>query len=211
MTRNALILITSSILAVAPICFSGEMKNPEPRWSRLASLPGKVGLGGCFVGVSGGALLVAGGCNFPEKPLWDGGKKAWYDTVYVLQKPDGQWERAGKLPHAVAYGISLTTKLGLVCIGGADASRHYGDVLVLSWSRHGLQIRKLRSLPMPLAYAAGAMVGDTIYVAGGLSKPGASSASDKFLALEALRSASGLEGTGTVSGPAPHVGNRRCA
>jgi len=183
-TRNAFLLITAGLLAITPMCFSADMRNPHLVWSKLPALPNTVGLGGCFAGESGGALLVADGCNFPGKPFWEGGKKAWYDTVYVLKKPDGQWQSVGKLPHALAYGVSVTTKHGLVCIGGADASRHYAEVLALSWSRHGLQISKLPSLPLPLAYAAAAAVGDTIYVVGGLSKPGAQSASDKFLALD---------------------------
>lgn len=183
-TREAFLLVTAGILAAAPMCFSADMRNPHLVWSKLPALPDTVGLGGCFAGESGGALLVAGGCNFPGKPFWEGGKKVWYDTVYVLKEPNGQWQRVAKLPHALAYGISVTTKLGLVCIGGADGSRHYAEVLALSWSRQGLQISALPSLPIPLAYAAAAVVGDTIYVAGGLSKPGATSASDKFLALD---------------------------
>ena len=38
-------------------------------------------------GVSGGALLVAGGANFPDKKPWQGGTKVWYDTVFVLDEP----------------------------------------------------------------------------------------------------------------------------
>ena len=33
----------------------------------------------------GGAILVAGGANFPDKKPWEGGKKVWYDTVFVLE------------------------------------------------------------------------------------------------------------------------------
>lgn len=182
-TRDAIILIMIATLVIATKGFSGETENIQPTWSQLPPLPDTAGLGGNFTGESGGALLVAGGCNFPQKPFWEGGKKAWYDNVYVLEKPDGQWRRVGKLPHPIAYGISVTTKLGLVCIGGADASRHYADVLALCWSGSGLHIQKLPSLPIPLAYASGAVVGDTIYVAGGLTKPDARSAFDKLLAL----------------------------
>jgi len=87
-----------------------------------------------------------------------------------------------------AAGLRRFGNKGLVCIGGADANSHYADVRVLSWSKRGLQIRALPSLPIPLAYAAGTVVGDTVYVAGGLDKPGVQPASDKFLALDLWKS-----------------------
>ena len=52
-------------------------------WERLPSLPDREGFAGLFAGVSGGALLVAGGANFPDAKPWEGGKKVWYDTVFV--------------------------------------------------------------------------------------------------------------------------------
>lgn len=163
---------------------SADTKTSRLTWSQLPSLAESVGIGGCFAGASENALLVAGGCNFSDKKIWEGGRKAWHDTVYVLTKPDGQWQPAGKLPCPLAYGVSVTTKQGVVCLGGADPERHHANVFALSWPKHGLQTRALPSLPMPLAYAAGAAVGDTIYVAGGTINPGAVAASEKFLALD---------------------------
>ena len=64
-------------------------------WTRLPSLPDKEGFAGSFAGVSNGALIVAGGANFPDKKPWEGGGKVWYDTVFVLQRPDGEWNVAG--------------------------------------------------------------------------------------------------------------------
>src|SRR4051794_14537917 len=54
-------------------------------WKQLPSLPDAEGFAGSFAGVSNGALLVAGGTNFPGKKPWEGGAKVWYDTVYVLE------------------------------------------------------------------------------------------------------------------------------
>ena len=42
-------------------------------WKQLADLPDVEGFAGSYAGVSNGALLVCGGANFPEKPLWEGG------------------------------------------------------------------------------------------------------------------------------------------
>src|SRR5215468_7081944 len=80
----------------------------EPAWERLPSLPDQEGFAGMFAGVSNGTLLVAGGANFPDKKPWDGGKKVWSDAVFVLEKPDGVWKVAGKLPRPLAYGVCVT-------------------------------------------------------------------------------------------------------
>ena len=86
---------------------TGSAAEPG-RWTALPALPDKEGFASMFAGVSGGALLAAGGANFPDKRPWEGGKKVWYDTVFVLAKPDGQWQFAGKLPRPLGYGVSVT-------------------------------------------------------------------------------------------------------
>ena len=142
-------------------------------WKRLPSLPDKEGFAGPFAGVSNGALIVAGGAKFPDKKPWEGGKKVWYDTVFVLEKPNGEWKVAGKLPRPLGYGVSVTHGTGVVCVGGGDMDRHYADVFRLDWKDGKLVTTKLPSLPKPLANACGALVGDTLYVAGGQEKPDA--------------------------------------
>ena len=57
---------------------------PAGGWTKLPSLPDKEGVAGPFAGVSHGALIVAGGANFPDEKPWEGGKKVWSDTVFVL-------------------------------------------------------------------------------------------------------------------------------
>ncbi len=140
-------------------------------WKQLPSLPDKEGFAGPFAGVSNDALLVAGGANFPDKKPWDGGKKIWYDSVFVLEKPDGEWKNAGKLPRPLGYGVSVTHGDSVVCVGGSDADRHYADAFRLDWKTGKLVTTKLPSLPKPLANACGALVGDNLYVAGGQEKP----------------------------------------
>lgn len=140
-------------------------------WKRLPTLPDKEGFAGPFAGVSNGALIVAGGANFPDKKPWEGGKKVWYDTVFVLEKPDGEWKVAGKLPRPLGYGVCVTHGTGVVCVGGSDIDRHYADAFRLEWRAGKLATTKLPSLPKPLANACGALVGDTLYVAGGQEKP----------------------------------------
>jgi len=140
-------------------------------WKRLPSLPDKEGFAGPFAGVSNEALIVASGANFPDKKPWEGGKKVWYDSVFVLEKPNRKWKIAGKLPRPLGYGVSVTHGTGVVCVGGSDVDRHYADAFRLDWKEGKLVTTKLPSLPKPLANACGALVGDTLYVAGGQEKP----------------------------------------
>ena len=153
-------------------------------WSQLPPLPDALGVAGPFAGVSGETLLVAGGANFPGKMPWKGGQKVWHDEVYALAGMNGQWERVGRLPRPLAYGVSVTTKLGMVCLGGSDADRHYREVFRLSFQAGRLAVQPLPSLPLPLANAAGALVGSTIYVAGGSDQPGEQSALNQCFALD---------------------------
>lgn len=154
------------------------------QWTELAALPDKLGVASPFVGTHKGALLVAGGANFPGKPPWEGGTKVWHDTVFVLEKPDGAWKTAGKLPRPLGYGVSLSTEDGVVCIGGSDAQRHYADVFLLRWENGELKTSPLPSLPKPCANFSGALLGNTIYVAGGIETPTATNALKTFWSLD---------------------------
>lgn len=153
-------------------------------WSKLPALPDKEGFASMFAGVSGGALLAAGGANFPDKRPWEGGKKVWYDMVFVLAKPDGQWQVAGKLPRPLGYGVSVTHGSGVVCVGGSDADGHRAECFRLEWRRGKLETQPLPPLPLSVANLSGALLGDTLYVAGGIEKPDSTRALRKFFALD---------------------------
>ncbi|MBN2314365.1 MAG: hypothetical protein JXM79_10575, partial [Sedimentisphaerales bacterium] len=87
MKRRPLILLV--ILAVVSIAARADDTSTDIlRWQELPDLPNTLGVAGAFAGVSGDALIVAGGANFPE-PLFKNGqmnpsaKKVWWDDVYV--------------------------------------------------------------------------------------------------------------------------------
>ncbi len=153
-------------------------------WSQLRSLPDKEGFASMFAGVSGGALLAGGGANFPDKKPWEGGKKVWHDTVFVLEKPDGEWKVAGKLPRPLGYGVSVTHDGGVVCVGGSDAGRHHADCFRLEWRGGRLETKPLPTLPRPVANLCGALIGNTLFVAGGIEKPDSTSTLKTFYALD---------------------------
>ena len=150
-------------------------------WKKLPPIPDPLGVAAPFAGVSNGALVVAGGANFPDKMPWEGGKKVWHDKVWVLEKPGGTWRDAGKLPRALAYGVSLNVGGTVVCIGGSDSVRHYADTTIVYWLEGKLGTRSQIAsgpLPVPLAHAAGAVTArDVVYVACGSMEPDAKVAS----------------------------------
>jgi N-acetylneuraminic acid mutarotase len=157
------------------------------QWSKLPPIPDREGFAGPFAGVSGGALIVAGGANFPGKKPWEGGTKVWHDKVFVLEEADGQWREAGRLPAPIGYGVSLPTRDGVLCIGGSDAVKHFSDVFTLEWRGGKLHRQPLARLPQPVANACGAVVDGTAYLAGGLATPSATNALDSFYALNPRR------------------------
>ena len=170
---------TSVIVTFAALLGAAE----PPVWKQLPPLPDPLGVAAPFAGVADGALLVAGGANFPNGLPWNGGKKVWHDQVWLLDRPDGTWRVAGKLPRSLAYGVSVTTPEGVVCVGGSDAERHYAATFLLTWKSGKLVIETLASLPLPLANAGGALAGKTIYVAGGARQPGEQAASSRVFAM----------------------------
>ncbi len=153
------------LLAAASLCASGG------EWTQLPSLPDAEGFAGSFAGVSNGALIVAGGTNFPDKRPWEGGAKVWCDTVFVLESPNAKWKVAGKLPRPLGYGVSVTYGNAVICTGGSDRDRHYPEAFRLEWSNGKLNTTRLPSLPLPIANCCGEVVGDVLYVAGGIERP----------------------------------------
>lgn len=129
------------------------------------------GVSGAFSGKILGQAVVAGGCNFPNTPAADGGKKVFYKDVYTLQAQ--KWTKIGTLPQPLAYGVSVTTPEGIVCLGGNDGKQSSNSVFLLNIKQKdsaGVSITSLPSLPLPLDNFAGAVAPDgTIYIAGGQS------------------------------------------
>lgn len=174
-------------------------------WSELPPLPPSAGrktqpgVAGPFAGVHREALIVAGGANFPDRMPWDGGTKVWWDDIWVLERRAGaepRWvtDKRFRLPRPLAYGFSVSTPQGVICAGGHDAERCYADVFLLSWDAATREVhtKPLPPLPEPLSFMAGALVGRTLYVAGGQHVMKGAVPSSAFWALD-LKA---LDGTG---------------
>ena len=112
---------------------------------------------------AGGALIVAGGANFPDKMPWDGGAKVWWGDIWVLENfsrltPSWVRDRTFKLPRRIAYGISVSLPEGVVCVGGQHDRGDGARVLY-------------RGRRPRLGAEAGLKAGDTIMKMGGTDTP----------------------------------------
>jgi SSS family solute:Na+ symporter len=160
--------MTSRIAAILLTALSIVRAGETFTWSELPTLPDEHGFAGPFVGVHNDALIVAGGANFPNKPIWET-SKVWHDGIFVLAGENGSWKTNDTLPRALAYGAAVSTKKGVLCIGGDDSEKVYPDSFLLSWDKENESISRADYPPLPhaLAYGAAALVGDVVYVVAG--------------------------------------------
>ncbi len=176
--------------------FSLLATEDKLEWKALPDLPSDLGVAGPFAGVHNDALIVAGGANFPDgvpwRPTENGGtsNKIYHDTIYIVTKDDLDYsitEGKLRLPHVLGYGVSISTndadslavrQLGVLCIGGEwreEGLTHRSDkVFALSYTSGKINIdENYPPLPRSTTAAAGALIGNTIYITGGDSGQGA--------------------------------------
>lgn len=179
----------------------GEVRFPL-RWEKLPSIPSEEGFSGHFAGVSGNALVLAGGTNFPGLRPWEGGAKKWYGDVFVLESGGSRWFQVGKLPTALGYGVSVSDGVGLICVGGGDDSVHSQAVFRLEWKRAILKRTDLPALPSACAFHCGALVGTRICVLGGIENPNSREAIRTFRVLDLQKLHEGWKELEPLPGPA---------
>ena len=186
-------------------------------WSELPELPVAHGFGGPAVGHHNGAILLAGGANFPERPPWEGGEKVWYDQIWFLDlespdetagpRPEGgagpRWRRAGTLERPLAYAACVSTAEGVLLVGGDDGVDVSREVLRLRYERGDgpgrVSVERLPPLPRATTYAAAAVSGRRVYVAAGRDSMDAADLYKAFWSLDL----DDLEAGWTVHEPYP--------
>jgi len=161
------------------------MKRTRPGdWAMLPPLPAPPGVAGAYAGTVRGALVVAGGANFPDAPPWAGGAKVWHDAIHVLDRPDGPWRTAGRLPAPRGYGASWSTRHGIVLAGGSDSVAHHANAWLLTFAPTGTpRPSSIAPLPIPLANAGFASDRGALLVVGGHGAPNDTSASARVFRL----------------------------
>lgn len=165
LNRNWNIFIFFAIIYFTPFSSFGQIHD-QLKWGELPPIPHEEGLSGMYAGVSSGALVIMGGANFVD------GEKTWYDNIYILEENASGWKLSDKkLPRALAYGVSFSYEDKIIIAGGSNGQNHFSDVYSIAYVNEEIKIDTLPSLPYGLANMAGALVGDTFFVAGGNKDP----------------------------------------
>jgi len=179
----------------------------EINWKDFPTLPDKEGFAGMFAGVSGEKLIVAGGANFPDQRPWEGGEKIWYNRIFILDAPDGEWTLADQtLPLPLGYGVSVSFENTVLVIGGSNREGHSARVFGLRVDQGTVMVEEdFPDLPHPLANMSGVLVDGVVMVVGGQISP-EGLAEDSFWLLDLKRP---IKDQHWISGPTfpgkPHV------
>jgi N-acetylneuraminate epimerase len=205
--RVMFILIVSMLTLVVVGCkkqpeTAGLWNTPKLNWQTLPPLPDEHGFAGGYSGTLNrngiSYLMFAGGANFPDGFPWEGGEKQWYDGIFLS---DGvtDWEKIGKLPTAAAYGLTVSHNGSVYLIGGNhQGAKAFSAVYKLTLAENGLQVLTLPPFPQATYNHCGAIIGETLYVAGG--SDGEESFSS-FWSLNVTRPQEGWQKLPTWPGP----------
>jgi len=170
-------------------------------WRELPPYPQAPGVAGILSGNHNGVLIAAGGANFPDRPPWEGGKKKYHDSIYVLLPGEKAWRPAGRLPEPRAYAGVVSVPGGVLVAGGENADKVFQDSLLLHWDGRQVVIAQAPGLLAPTTSPVAALLNDKVYLAGGYA-PGALRVSrDSFWCLDLADSAAGWKVLPTWPGP----------
>lgn len=129
-----------------------------------------------------GRLVMAGGCNFPDRPAREGGAKRYYSEIYTADylspmyaacetkasELDMGWKLVGHLPHPTAYAAFQRYDDKLIVAGGQSAAGDLRDAYIIQLNDSlGVEIIPLPSLPEPRSGMASALIENVLYLIGG--------------------------------------------
>ena len=129
-----------------------------------------------------GLLVMAGGCNFPDRPAREGGAKRYYSEIYIADylgafnlacetkasELDMGWRLIGHLPQPTAYAAFLRYDDKLIVAGGQSATGDLSDTYMIQLNDSlGVEITPLPSLPEPRSGMASALIKNVLYLIGG--------------------------------------------
>ncbi len=149
-------------LALPSLMFAGETGNSTQKIEvkPTGSPPLPFLVGGGFAAKSKGRLLVAAATTSQRD---DGALAVW-----AALGGGGAWEESKTIVPAWAANAQWDDRV--VVAGGMISGKPISEVTLLQANAEGgLVVEKLPSLPQPLAGAGAAMIGQTLYVFGGVS------------------------------------------
>lgn len=158
------------VLSLVPLCMKAETVNRiELKPAAPLEVSTGQGLAAAYGGMAGDFVLVAGGANFPDVPVSQGGRKVFYDEIYRQDDSKG-WVLVGKLSYKVASGASVSVADGVACVGGSDGEKSLCKAVLLD--KEGVE-HPLPDLPVGIQQHALAAHGDDLYLVGGTTDNGA--------------------------------------
>lgn len=147
------------------------------QWKIAATLPGlqgtqSLGFAGPVSGVCNQIFIVAGGANFPGSPPWQGGKKKFYNEVFLYACKGDTLQllnQQATLPYPISYPACCTTAKGVFYAGGENENGISAKAWLIQWDNETQKIifNNLPDLPVPVTNAAATVIENIVYVAGG--------------------------------------------
>ncbi|MBD3627822.1 sodium/solute symporter [Cyclobacterium sp.] len=177
--------ITFFGLVLLPFLLNSSLAQEKPKtygdyeWQQLATLPApdgegsSLGYAGMYAGTHNGALILAGGANFPGEKPWKGGKKKFWNKIHVLIKDqsEAKWVEGIELslPESMAYGASVSTPGGVFCLGGENEDGYHSSTWWISWNESRQEVTVNEGLPLPMALSNASAVYHEgfVYLVGG--------------------------------------------
>lgn len=190
MTSLRISLLIITMISMAEISAQESLAH-SINWKIAAELPAgnarerAIGVAGPVAGIHNHVLILAGGANFPDSMPWDGGKKKYFDDVYVYELRKSSLhllQRSQKLSSKIAYPASCSALSGIVYAGGENEKGISDEVFHLHWDKKTSSVvsTALPKLPIAVTNASAVSVGNNIYIAAGETSEGVS---DQFLFL----------------------------
>jgi N-acetylneuraminate epimerase len=188
---------------------SQHKPNQLTNWKKVGEFPAtkgipSIGLAGQSAGVFGNFMIVAGGTNFPNKLPWEGGKKVYYDDVFLYTKnAKGILTLSGnhKLPMNLGYAATASTEKGLFIAGGENETGILNKVMILKVFKDDDELAFLPDLPIPLTNAMAVAYQSSVYVMGGET---VSKVSDKVFVMDLNNTKNGWTSLPLLPHPISH-------
>ena len=167
MMRYWISLLLAGCLAA---CHTETMKVTE--WKSIPDAAYAKGVSAPFCGAIQDVLVIAGGANFPDKSLLEGGAKRVYADIWARAPRGRKWVHAGILPDSAAYGATFAVDSALVLAGGNVCGVTTDKVYELRLRYGKAVLRTLPQLPEPMEQCGWTRDGDRLYLVGGVGTTG---------------------------------------